>query len=264
MALLALTLALLAMTVATTAYEEKPLDMAPDSFDDQYQGCGPDMKVELPTLNHSEFQNNSQFAELWNQTRETWWREGSRVSPLSSSDQAIAITAGTMLYWGGKFNEYRDNFHFKTLHFLLTDALTTLRDAYKEQQCHSVFWGMDYTRYKAKPGDIIRFGQFVLLSVSKSVAELFGNTTFFKVQTCHGADIKAFARFPSLHDVLIPPFEKFKVTKVIEKGDKMEIHLDSIGTYSRGRCPRCTLVSPLGLSNYLIELLRWNNLIEIF
>uniref|UniRef100_A0A8C3Y4U1 NAD(P)(+)--arginine ADP-ribosyltransferase n=1 Tax=Catharus ustulatus TaxID=91951 RepID=A0A8C3Y4U1_CATUS len=238
------------------ASTEKPLDMALDSFDDQYQGCVTAMKAELPALNHSEFQNNSRFAELWNQARETWWREGSRVSPLSSSDQAIAITAGTMLYWGGKFNaevraagrspqKYRDNFHFKSLHFLLTDALATLRDA-QGQKCHLVFWGTDYTRYKAKPGDIVRFGQFVVLSLRKSVAELFGNTTVFQVQTCHGADIKAFARFPNFDDVLIPPFEKFKVTKVIEKGKKVEIHLDSIGTYSKYNCEWLTGGDSLG------------------
>ena len=61
MALLALTLALLAMTVATTADEVRPLDMAPNSFDDQYHGCGPAMKVELPALNHFEFQDNPLF-----------------------------------------------------------------------------------------------------------------------------------------------------------------------------------------------------------
>ena len=129
MALLALTLALLAMSKATFAIMV-PLDMAPDSFDDQYQGCGDAMKAQLPSLKHSEFQNNSQFAELWPLARAMWQRWDSPLSPLSSSDQAIAIMAYTM---ASQFNgevkaagrspkEYRDNFHFKTLHFLLTDA----------------------------------------------------------------------------------------------------------------------------------------------
>ncbi|KAF4796164.1 hypothetical protein TURU_086439 [Turdus rufiventris] len=69
MALLALTLALLTITVATTAITV-PLDMALNSFDDQYQGCGPAMKVELPALNHSEFQNNPHFAKLWPMARD--------------------------------------------------------------------------------------------------------------------------------------------------------------------------------------------------
>ncbi|XP_032912434.1 erythroblast NAD(P)(+)--arginine ADP-ribosyltransferase-like isoform X2 [Catharus ustulatus] len=245
MALLALTQALLAMTVATMAITV-PLDMALDSFDDQYQGCGPSMEAELPTLNHSEFQNNPHFAKLWTITRDMWWSRGSPVSPLLSPDQAIAVMACTMLYQGDQFNEevrvagrsrqaYRDNFLFKTLHFLLTDALATLRAA-QGQKCHLVFWGMDYIRYEAKPGDIVRFGEFLSSSLSKSVAEELGNTTMFQVQTCHGVDIKTFGELPEADEVLIPPYEKFKVTKVIEDGEKVEIHLDSIGTYSKYNC----------------------------
>ena len=62
MTLLALTMALLARTVATTAIEEKPLDMAQVSFNDQYQNCSRAMKAELPALNCSKFQNGSMFA----------------------------------------------------------------------------------------------------------------------------------------------------------------------------------------------------------
>ncbi|XP_032912584.1 erythroblast NAD(P)(+)--arginine ADP-ribosyltransferase-like [Catharus ustulatus] len=246
MALPALTLALLAMTVTTTAYVLRPLDMAPDSFDDQYQGCGSAMRAELPALNRSELQNNSYFAQLWHLARERWQSRGSPVSPLLSPDQAIAIMAGTVLNQGDQFNEelrvagcspqkYRDNFHFKTLHFLLTDALATLRAAQK-QKCHLVFWGMDHIRYKAKPGNIVRFGHFVSSSLHKTVTEQFDNTMVFQMQTCHGAFIKTFTDFPNEDEVLIPPFEKFKVTKVIEDWEKVEIHLDSIGTYSKYNC----------------------------
>ncbi|XP_032912863.1 erythroblast NAD(P)(+)--arginine ADP-ribosyltransferase-like [Catharus ustulatus] len=247
MALLALTLALLTITVATMTIEEKPLDMAPESFDDQYQGCGPAMKAELPALNHSEFHDNPSFADMWPVSVERWKYQGSPVSPLSSPDQAIAIMTATNLDLYEYFNEevreagrsaqeYRYNFHYKTLHFLLTDALATLRDAHKGQKCHLVFRGVYYLRYKAKPGDIVRFGHFMSSTLNKTVAERSGITTLFKVQTCHGADIQAFGDNPDKDDVLIPPFEKFKVTKVIEKGEKVEIHLDSIGTYSKYNC----------------------------
>ncbi|TRZ10083.1 hypothetical protein HGM15179_017017, partial [Zosterops borbonicus] len=69
-----------------------------------------------------------------------WQSHGSRVSPLSSPDQAIAIMAYTMPDVHRDFNaavrvagrspqQYRKNFHYKMLHFLLTQALRTLRDA---------------------------------------------------------------------------------------------------------------------------------------
>ncbi|NXC92144.1 NARE ribosyltransferase, partial [Cercotrichas coryphoeus] len=247
MALLSLTLTLLAMTVATTAYEEMPLDMALDSFDDRYQGCGPAMKAELSALNRSEFQNNSILADIWPLAMAKWQSRGSSVSPLSSSDQAIALMAYTTNDLCVQFNyevrmagrspqEYRENFHFKTLHFLLTDILATLRAAQKEQKCHSVFRGVNSILYKAKPGDIVRFGQFVSSSLFKTVAEQFGSTTVFQVQTCHGAYIKAFSEYPEADEVLIPPFEKFNVTDIIKKGKNVEIHLDSIGTYSKYNC----------------------------
>ncbi|XP_005062384.1 PREDICTED: erythroblast NAD(P)(+)--arginine ADP-ribosyltransferase-like [Ficedula albicollis] len=247
MALLALTLALLPMTVATTAYEVKPLDMALDSFDDQYQNCSHAMKAALPALNRFEFQNNSLFTEVWSQAVSMWRFRGSPVSPLSSSDQATAIMAYTMVFLSEQFNsevsvaghspqEYRDNFHFKTLHFLLTDALATLWDDQKEEECHCVFWGVDKYKFEANVGDIVRFGQFASSTLCEDTIHDLRTTTVFKVITCHGVDIREFSRYPSVEEVLIPPFEMFNVTKVMEKGTSVEIHLDSIGTYSKYNC----------------------------
>ncbi|KAF4797492.1 hypothetical protein TURU_073160 [Turdus rufiventris] len=155
MALLALTLALLAMTVATRTIEEKPLDMVLDCFDDQYQGCDPATKMELPALNHSEFLNNRLLSKY---------------------------------------------------------------------------------KFKANVGDVVRLGQFVSLTLCECGIDGFRNITVFKAQTCHCVDIKVFFEYTSEEKVLIPLFEKFNVTKVIEKGEKVEIHLDSIGTYSKYNC----------------------------
>uniref|UniRef100_A0A8C3UL98 NAD(P)(+)--arginine ADP-ribosyltransferase n=1 Tax=Catharus ustulatus TaxID=91951 RepID=A0A8C3UL98_CATUS len=226
---------------ASTVY---PLDMAPDSFDDQYQGCGPAMKEALPGLKRSELQKNPVFAEVWPKAEAEWQKLGSPVSPLLSPDQAIAIMAsgapdlynyfnGNVSVAGRSPQEYRDNFHFKTLHFLLTKALVTLRATQKGQKCQSVIHLAGYKFY-ATPGDVVRFGQF-----APSVDSIDGSVsvpTVFKVQTCHGADITTFTGFSSILMVLIPPFEKFKVTKIIPKGEKVEIHLDSIGTYSKYNC----------------------------
>ncbi|XP_005062433.1 PREDICTED: NAD(P)(+)--arginine ADP-ribosyltransferase 2-like [Ficedula albicollis] len=246
MALLALTLALLPMTVATTAYEVIPLDMALDSFDDQYWGCGPAMKAALPALNRSEFQKNPLFAKVWQKAVAEWQSWESPVSPLSSSSQAIAIMAYTMNDLYQEFNDevrmagrspqaYRDNFHFKTLHFLLTDALATLK-VKEEQKCRCVYRGVDKYKFKANVGDIVRFGQFASTSVCEDVAHDFGETTVFVVRTCYGAYIEPFSHFDDEEEVLIPPFEKFKVTEVIEEKKKVEIHLESIGTYSKYNC----------------------------
>ncbi|KAM4908010.1 erythroblast NAD(P)(+)--arginine ADP-ribosyltransferase-like [Sylvia borin] len=246
MAHLAQTLALLAMTVATAATKEVPLDMAWESFDDQYCGCGPEMTAALRALNRSEFRKNPLFARVWPRAVAVWQSNGSRVSPLSSPDQAIAITAYTMddLYEefnkavhsaGSSRQEYRKNFHFKTLHFLLTQALGTLRHAEKKQ-CRRVFRGVHDIRFKARRGQRVRFGQFTSTSLSIETAQSFGRSTIFQVHTCHGADIHQFSIFPQEEEVLIPPFETFEVTKVIQDMCSTRIWLRSTGTFSKYDC----------------------------
>ncbi|KAL9870009.1 erythroblast NAD(P)(+)--arginine ADP-ribosyltransferase-like [Geothlypis trichas] len=243
MALLAWTLALLAMAMATTAVRVFPLDMAPDTFDDQYRGCGPAMKVELPALNNSEFHKNKEFAEVWVKAAAKIHSRGPSASPLSP-DQATAIMALTktdprtfneaLRVVGHSRQEYRDNFHFKTLHFLLTDALATLRDAQKGQ-CRDTFLSVGGARFEAQRGDTVRFGQFMPMFPSKPFYESPRETTF-KVHTCHGVEITLFMENPEPRIVLIPPFETFKVTQYTRQGDKTQIQLQSTGTYSKYNC----------------------------
>ncbi|XP_032922250.1 erythroblast NAD(P)(+)--arginine ADP-ribosyltransferase-like [Catharus ustulatus] len=237
------------MVVLAITIKEKSLDTALDSFDDQYQDCDPAMEEALPALGRSEFHKNHLFAQVWAKAFAEWQKAGSPVSPLSSRAQAIAIMTYTMNDLYTQFNdqvrvagrspqEYRDNFHFKTLHFLLTKAVATLRAAQGEQ-CRCVFIGVNKYKFKANRSNIVRFGQYASSSLCENVSKNFGSTTVFKVQTCHGVEIQEFSKFPSEKEVLIPPFEKFKVTYVNDTEDgkrNVEIHLDSIGTYSKYNC----------------------------
>ncbi|NXB71785.1 NARE ribosyltransferase, partial [Donacobius atricapilla] len=221
------------------------VDMALDSFDDQYRGCGPAMTKALQALNRSEFQQNPLFAQVWPVAVAEWQSRGSHVSPLLSPDQSIAVMAFTMdLY--GPFNiavhkagrspeEYQDNFHYKTLHFLLTQALATLREPLKGQ-CLDVFRQDCGVLFEAKPGNAVRFGQFMITSLSKPNGGGCSQETVFQVHTCHGVGIQSLSKNPELEWVLIPPFETFEVTDVTRKGDKAEIQLHSTGTNSKYNC----------------------------
>ncbi|NWR26140.1 NRT2 ribosyltransferase, partial [Emberiza fucata] len=246
MALLARTLALLVVTVATVAIKVVPLDMAWDSLDDRYEGCGPAMNAKLLSLYNTESQKNRHFARAWYNAIAEWRKRGSRVSPLTSHWQAVALMAYTMNDIYKEFNtavhtaghshrEYRNNFHFKTLHFLLTDALETLRHA-QNRQCHHVFRGVRDVRFKARRGQSVRFGQFASTSLSKEVALRFGTDTVFEVHTCHGVGIQQFSMYPGEEEVLIPPFEIFEVTKVTRNGKRTWINLLSAGTFSKYNC----------------------------
>ncbi|NWU01444.1 NARE ribosyltransferase, partial [Urocynchramus pylzowi] len=244
MAPLAQTLALLAMAMATTANMVMPLDMVQDSFDDQYQGCGPAMKAALPALNLSEFQQNKKFAEVWVKAAAKWQSRGPPESPLSP-DEATAIMAFAMDDLSGIFNtavrvagrsrqEYRDNFHFKTLHFLLTQALVTLRDAQKGH-CWDVFVGVCALQIEVQRGDTVRFGEFKPAFLSKPTGDCF-DYAVVKLRTCHGVEIQFFTQHRENSIVLIPPFETFKVTQVTQEVGRTQIQLHTTGTFSNYNC----------------------------
>ncbi|NXI08864.1 NAR1 ribosyltransferase, partial [Irena cyanogastra] len=225
------------------------LDMAPDSFDDQYRGCGPAMTEALPALNRSEFQRGAHLAEAWALAAAEWRVRQSPRSPRSplSPAQAIALLAYTapvplhrefnaaVRVAGRSRREYRDNFHFKTLHFLLSQALGTLRDA-RGPRCHRVFRGVRGVRFEARRGDTVRFGHFASASLRNESSWGFGTDAAFQVLTCRGVAVREFSFFPHEDEVLIPPFETFEVTNVTKGGDKARIELRSTGTFSNYNC----------------------------
>ncbi|XP_039947347.1 NAD(P)(+)--arginine ADP-ribosyltransferase 2-like [Hirundo rustica] len=245
MAPLAHTLALLAMAMATAAIIELPLDMAPNSFDDQYLQCTDNMTKKFRELQLSDFSKNKMFAKNWMNAKADWEAGGS-ISHSLTADEAIALRAYTMrempLYQqfylavreaGSSKWKYRNEFHFKSLHFLLTQALQKLR---RPNQCYDVHRGVGDIKFKANKTNRVRFGQFTSSSTSEKVAKGFGQGTLFKVHTCHGVDIQGFSKYPEEEEVLIPPFEIFNVTDVNEKGNTVVIELHSIGNTSNYDC----------------------------
>ncbi|NXS93871.1 NARE ribosyltransferase, partial [Jacana jacana] len=255
---------LLASTLATSnplhrrdprAIEEKMLDIACNSFDDQYEGCSHEMEKELAELNSKEFRKNRLYAEAWAKATAKWQERQGRVTlpPALRTEHAVAIMVYTLpglkkwhkkLY--KKFNaavrvagrsprEYRDKFHFKVFHFLLTQALSILWDA-EPGRCFDVYRGVPDIRFTARLKDVIRFGQFTSTSLQKEKAEDFGTATFFSVNTCYGVPIKNFSYFRNENEVLIPPYEKFEVTNIIQEGKRTHIHLRSKGIFSIYNC----------------------------
>ncbi|NXR55699.1 NARE ribosyltransferase, partial [Hippolais icterina] len=214
MALPAHTLALLAMASVATATIQVNMDMAQHSFDDQYLQCSAKMTKNLPELQRLDFHNNEKFAKNWTMATAEWQKRGSISSPLSP-DQAIALMAYTMNFTklykpfntamrtaGYSSDKYRHEFPFKSLHFLLTQALQKL----KPDKCQDVYRGVRGVKFNTMVGMKVRFGQFASTSLSETVAQGYGLDTVFKVRTCHGADIQKFSYDQSEKEVLIPPF----------------------------------------------------------
>ena len=78
-------------------------------------------------------------------------------------------------------------------------------------------------------GQEIRFGSYTSTTGSKSVADEFMKSvdgTMFVLKTKLGAPISILSEYPDEEEVLVPPYEVFKITAIV-KTSPMKIHLDS-------------------------------------
>ncbi|XP_006885603.1 PREDICTED: GPI-linked NAD(P)(+)--arginine ADP-ribosyltransferase 1 [Elephantulus edwardii] len=238
--------------------QEMPLDMALASFDDQYAGCAVAMTAALPDLNRTEFQANKVYADGWVlassqwQERQAWGPEWSLSAtrapvPPGFRDQhgvaLLAYTANSPLHKefnaavreaGRSRNHYLHHFSFKTLHFLLTEALQLLGRG----QCRQVFRGVTGLRFRPSgPGATVRLGGFASASLQNAAAQNFGQDTFFGIWTCLGAPIKGYSFFPGEEEVLIPPFETFQVINASRPAQgPARIYLRALGKRSTYNC----------------------------
>ncbi|XP_021237659.1 NAD(P)(+)--arginine ADP-ribosyltransferase 2-like [Numida meleagris] len=226
-----------------------PMDMAPLSFDDQYEGCRHVMWAKQQKLRHLELAKNNVFASVWRKAAAEWQKRWGHLAhtPLLKREQAIAVlaySAASNLYKqfnaatreGGRSHQhYLHSYPFKALHFLLTEALRALRKS-QPHHCYHVYRGVRGIRFMAHIGKAVRFGQFTSSSLRKDVAEKFGWDTFFVMETCYGVPIKYFSFFPPVEEVLIPPFEVFQVTNIAFAYGRVLIHLCCTGRESRHNC----------------------------
>ncbi|KAM8975691.1 GPI-linked NAD(P)(+)--arginine ADP-ribosyltransferase 1 [Pelodytes ibericus] len=229
--------------------KETVLDMALSSYDDQYKGCNDQMEAEIPHLFQMEYSTNREFSEAWDMATYKWDERKKHVSvPRGFKDEyAIALFAYTIngplhryfneaVRMAGQSRQYYlKNFNFKVLHFYLTKALLLL-DTVETPACHKVFRGIRGMRFKSDTRKPIRLGQFTSSSINDQSALLFGEDTFFSIQTCYGANIRNFSFFPGEEEVLIPPFEKFKVTQFTKENTKNIISLQSLEKSSIYNC----------------------------
>ncbi|KAM4047661.1 GPI-linked NAD(P)(+)--arginine ADP-ribosyltransferase 1 [Anomaloglossus baeobatrachus] len=232
--------------------KESMLDMAPMSFDDQYRGCSDAMEEEIPLLFQAEYSANKEFADAWDTATFKWQQEKleKRYSSLPKGfkdEYAISLFAYTIngplhkvfneaVREAGQSKEYYlRNFRFKVLHYYLTKALQVL-DGVETPACHKVFRGIRGVKFTSESRKPIRFGQFTSSSKNDQNALQFGEDTFFTIQTCYGVNIKNFSFFPGEEEVLIPPFEKFKVTNFTRERERNVISLQSVEKSSVYNC----------------------------
>ncbi|XP_059121590.1 T-cell ecto-ADP-ribosyltransferase 2-like [Peromyscus eremicus] len=217
--------------------ESFDLDMAPNAFDDQYEGCVEDMERKAPQLLQEDFNMNGQLKLEWEKAEQRW----KEIKNTTSTPKGFQDSHGTALvaYTGNiheDFNravrEFKKNpgdFHYKAFHYYLTRALQLLSN----QSCHSVYRGTR-NKFHYSGEDSVRFGQFASSSLVERVAlGGFGGAsgTLFTIRTCLGADISEFSYYPKQEEVLIPGYEVYHNVTITESGkgyDTISLHSPQI------------------------------------
>uniref|UniRef100_A0A8C9RH32 NAD(P)(+)--arginine ADP-ribosyltransferase n=1 Tax=Scleropages formosus TaxID=113540 RepID=A0A8C9RH32_SCLFO len=211
---------------------KKLLDMSPSAVDDQFLSCRDRMLQSLMGsggLLERELNNSDGFHAAWQNKTCGGPIQGGK--PEHSKALETYVTGGNFMNkfddavesQGSNASVYRSSFPYKSLHFLLTDAIHLL----KEKTCRTLFRGSD-TLYSTTKGSQVRFGRFASALESKSEAEedILMRGTLFNITSCAAAHIESYICDPH-HTVswLIPPYEVFEVVDVKQMKEYREITL---------------------------------------
>ncbi|XP_041527302.1 ecto-ADP-ribosyltransferase 3 isoform X12 [Microtus oregoni] len=217
------------------------LDMAENSFDDEYLKCSTRMEIKyVPQLLKEERANHALLETVWGNAEVLWKSRKAQISPpMNFKDpHGIALTAfvteaqaQTPFYhefnravtlMGQSRKDYIYDFPFKAFHFYLVRALQMLRrpceDSYKE------------VVYLTRPDTSIleeqtqaRLGNFTLAYSAKPPAA--DNEPLLTIYTCYGVDVGRFFEKKRGGVVLIPLSEVFQV---LQEGTSNNLLLQSI------------------------------------
>ncbi|XP_078514775.1 ecto-ADP-ribosyltransferase 5-like [Lissotriton helveticus] len=218
------------------------LDLAPNSFDDQYIDCADAMEQRIITegLLQKELSRNSQLKQQWDSATQGWvkkknsgslpplprgFKEEYGVALMAYTDNGIYTEFNAAVREGGQSRAYyMNNFHFKSFHFYLTRAFQLLKESCKTH-AKVVYRGVKVQHLPPTGSDKkMRFGQFTSASLNKKIAEGFGSASFFTIRTCFGVLIQKYSFYPHEAEVLIPANEVFTVTNYTEQDHRFVLN----------------------------------------
>ncbi|XP_073800256.1 NAD(P)(+)--arginine ADP-ribosyltransferase 2-like [Danio rerio] len=229
-----------AAAAAAAAGKIFPLGMEHKSVDDQYNGCKGQMANLVKTKYlPNELKSNFKFKQ--------YWQNSAKVVKYGKDhltrDHLIAIHVYTGKYVYRQFNEdtrYGKNqykhkkYKWHALHFLLTEALQILKKSHNK--CFQTYRGTTANFNKHVLNKEIRFGQFTSSSLDPKITQGFGSKSCFEIITCESAELMKYSQYPYIKEVLIPPYEKFRVTAVRTKQNYKNLWCDTVYTLkSAGR-----------------------------
>lgn len=225
-----------------------PLDMAVNSVDDDFKGCRENMANLVKTeYLQKELNNSAEFNKAWKKGLEHGQKDYSKDNLTSNHSVAIYVYTDDMVFRDfnndtryGKQNYTNDTYKWHSLHFLLAKAIQILKET--QDKCILTYRNTKVKFNESVKNTTVRFGQFASSSYNPNRAKFFGNVSCFEIYTCYGANVTKYSRLPREQEVLIPPYEMFKVTDVKSIRDEKDLRcetvytLNSTGTQSDLNC----------------------------
>ncbi|ROL49876.1 Ecto-ADP-ribosyltransferase 5 [Anabarilius grahami] len=220
----------------TADYEGQiiPLDMAENSVDDLYVGCKKTMTCLVETeLLQNELNISPGFREAWEEAEKNHEPPADNLKEKNSFAIYVYTNVNNQIY--RYFNnavrsdkqKYKDRtYTWYSLQFLLTEAIQILKES--QNGCKLTYRGTKLEFDKNVLNKQVRFGQFASSSLDRTEAVEFGTKSCFEIRTCEGADVAKYSKFPQEKEVLIPPYEKFKVTAVKTVRDDKNLWCDTV------------------------------------
>uniref|UniRef100_A0A8C8SDD7 NAD(P)(+)--arginine ADP-ribosyltransferase n=1 Tax=Pelusios castaneus TaxID=367368 RepID=A0A8C8SDD7_9SAUR len=220
------------------------LTLASSSVDDMYRGCEYAMIQQLPSLIQKELAGNKIFNLGWNTAKAWMAKQNMHIFPNTMKYFcSIAVVAYTLnnppLYrefntatrmgWNGHHAYSR--YSFKAMHFLLTQAPKEIWGI--KPSCATVYRGTN-TNFSIR--NLFRFGQFTSTSKSQTAAAKFGQKTFFVLDSCTGYALRRLSVFQGEKEVLVTPYEMFRVTEVKRNQNGKVVYAKSTGVCSNHNC----------------------------
>ncbi|XP_055012785.1 ecto-ADP-ribosyltransferase 5-like [Boleophthalmus pectinirostris] len=204
-----------------------PLSMMDKSVDDMYDDCSKEMAKKVKNVYFPrEMKNNTLFKSAWENKEKNATTEYEKSHKTLTKKQIQAL----LVYTEEAPKVYKplnvavrdsaakygtDKFKYHALHYWLTTAIQKLNSA---KTCQTTYRRSPRLTFTGKLNQEIRFGQFTSTSFNPNLIS-FGTITCFQIKTCLGASIKDYSSIPNEDEVLIPPYEMFKITQIVEGKD---------------------------------------------
>ncbi|XP_051054538.1 ecto-ADP-ribosyltransferase 3 [Phodopus roborovskii] len=206
------------------------LDMAENSFDDEYPKCSNRMEMKfVPQLLREEIASHELLQTVWDNAGIMWEARKAQIPlPLNFKDSyGIALMAfvteareQTPFYHefnravkmaGQSRKSYVYDFPFKAFHFYLTRALQVLRKPCEDSYKDTVYLTSPGISFTFGEKNQARLGNFTLAySVTPPTAN---SQPVLTIHTCFGVAVERFFDKESERVVLIPLSEVFQVSR---------------------------------------------------